>query len=278
VTAAAGTGPVPDELAPLRPGGTGAPLYCVPAAGGSAASYLGLVELLPAGRPVFGFECPGPADGRVPLDSVSGLAQEYAASLLARGSGPHHLLGWSLGAAVAFETARLVLAGQGRMGALIMVDPPLPQPGVLPTESEIARLFLADLAGGPVDTEMVPTGVTDLAAGDPASMFDELLATGVLPADLDTEFLLDRYAVFLANVTALVKYTPGGRYAGAATLIKAGRSPVTTPAWRALLDRITEHRLAADHYSIMTGDALTEVARRTGDAMVEFDQQLCQEL
>ena len=128
---------LPETLVPLREGGGTVPVICVPAASGSPYSYGRLAGAL-RGQAVYGLEAPGLQDGREPASSVSDLAAGYEGVLRQAGLGGHvHLLGWSMGAITAFELARLAASHGSRIGALLLIDPPPPEPSGMPAEIDI---------------------------------------------------------------------------------------------------------------------------------------------
>ncbi|MFF4911014.1 thioesterase II family protein [Streptomyces sp. NPDC001260] len=124
--------------------GDGPRLVCFPHAGGSATAYKDLASTLPANVDVVCVQYPGRQDRyREEPFTVMGSLVEAVAEELAResatvGGRPYALFGHSMGALVAFETARL-LARRG-----------LPQP---------TRLFLSG-RGGP-ETDSAPYHLYD---------------------------------------------------------------------------------------------------------------------
>ncbi|GAA4658133.1 non-ribosomal peptide synthetase [Streptomyces chumphonensis] len=123
---AGGEEPVRSEVR-LRDG-DGSPLWCVHPTGGSAAWYVPLARTLPPGRPVRAFQARGLLGGVDPT-TIAGIAANYAGEMTAHGaSGPHHLLGWSMGANLALEMAtQLHEAGQP-VEPLVLIEPYLPNP------------------------------------------------------------------------------------------------------------------------------------------------------
>ncbi|MFE1326249.1 SDR family NAD(P)-dependent oxidoreductase [Streptomyces sp. NPDC058741] len=106
--------------APL-PGSGKHPLFTFHPAGGPTSVYQPLVKLLPSDQAVYGMERFD--DG----DTLEEKAATYVS--LIRGlqpEGPYHLLGWSFGGCLAYETA-LQLRGSGaRVGFLGLIDTILP--------------------------------------------------------------------------------------------------------------------------------------------------------
>jgi oxalate---CoA ligase len=111
-------------LVPLGRRGDGRPLYFVHAIGGGALLFAGLAERLES-RPFYGLQAPG-FDGRQPpLEDLQRLARHYLDAIEARQpGGPYLLGGFCMGAAVAFEMARLVEARGERVALVVMLDPP----------------------------------------------------------------------------------------------------------------------------------------------------------
>ncbi|GAB1334038.1 pyoverdine non-ribosomal peptide synthetase PvdD [Streptomyces sp. E-15] len=106
--------------------GAGRPLWCVHPSGGSAAWFVPLARALPPGRPVHAFQARGLLGGVDP-STVTGIAANYVAEITDReATGPHALLGWSMGANIALEMAtQLLQAGHGT-APLVLIEPYLP--------------------------------------------------------------------------------------------------------------------------------------------------------
>jgi thioesterase domain-containing protein len=103
----------PDPLSPIvpmQPHGSLPPLFCVPPADRGALAFVGLVRHLHPGQPAYGL----PGAGGDPARPLAEIAAEHVAAIRSvQPEGPYHLLGWSSGGDVAYETAvRLEEAGQ----------------------------------------------------------------------------------------------------------------------------------------------------------------------
>ncbi|MGA5417949.1 thioesterase II family protein [Streptomyces pseudogriseolus] len=156
--------------------GDGPRLVCFPHAGGSATAFKDLARALPARFDVMSVQYPGRQDRyhEPPFTALAALVEAVAGELtreLAAAPGrPYALFGHSMGALVAFETARL-LASRGEL--------PSPQ-----------RLFLSG-RGGPgtsslpyhlYDDADVLDDVRRLGGTDQAMLEDPDLLELVLPA------------------------------------------------------------------------------------------------
>lgn len=122
--------PTVDPWLPLPPGPAPAhPVFCLPYAGGSSATYRSWRRHAPAGLTIVPVQPPGRRErlDEPALTSAVAMAEQAAAAMLPVLRGPYSLFGISMGALVAFElahhlsarqcaddTARLVLAAARR--------------------------------------------------------------------------------------------------------------------------------------------------------------------
>jgi thioesterase domain-containing protein len=260
-----------ERLVPLRDSGPRKPLFCVHPVSGSAYAYTGLVKLLPAEQPVFGFEAPGFDNDRAPINRMPVLAAEYAKILMEfQPSGAFQLLGWSLGGALAFDMALQLAAVGTPVARLVLVDSGLPYVAEFPPEKAVVARFMLDLAGmsgiAPEAIDPIFTGVPDdIAAAD---LFDRIEQAEILPEELDAELLLDRYGTFRAHLEALYNYAAPAKYDGKVLHVMAAESPPETMRWDTVTSDLVEVVLPGNHYSIWTGDSLTELARIVDDFLL----------
>ncbi|MDQ1740068.1 MAG: hypothetical protein QOE53_1720 [Pseudonocardiales bacterium] len=260
-----------ERLVPLRDSGHRKPLFCIHPVSGSAYAYTGLVKLLPAEQPVFGFEAPGFDNDRPPVNRMPVLAEEYSKILREfQPSGDVQLLGWSLGGALAFDMALRLAAAGTPAARLVLVDSGLPYVAEFPQEKAVVARFMADLAGmsgiGQDVIDPVFTGVPDDIPA--AEMFDRIEQAEILPEELDAELLLSRYVTFKAHLQALYNYSPPAKYEGKALHVMAAESPPETMRWDTVTTDLVEVVLPGNHYSIWTEDSLVELARTVDDFLL----------
>ncbi|WP_410594830.1 amino acid adenylation domain-containing protein [Amycolatopsis sp. lyj-23] len=149
-----------ETVLPLRPRGTGVPLFCVHPAMGMSWCYAGLLRHLHPETPVYGLQTPVLTDpGRLP-GSVGELADEYVRVIRAvRPHGPYHLLGWSFGGVLAQAIATRLQRDGETVGLLALMDayPTASGTGDSPAElldvllGDVDRAFLAGVPLGSVD-------------------------------------------------------------------------------------------------------------------------------
>jgi len=132
--------------------GTGEPLFCLPPGGGAVYSYYPLAGHLSATRRVVGvvnrnYVVPGWFD-----ESWQEMVAYYVGHIRAtQAQGPYHLLGWSLGGALAMEVAHVLEQAGEEVAFLGLVDTTLPlTDDVLPVDApanqdEPAPGLMADL-------------------------------------------------------------------------------------------------------------------------------------
>jgi amino acid adenylation domain-containing protein len=137
-------------LVHLAEGRTGeVPLFCVHGAGGTVAVFADLARLLQDDRPVYGLQARGLAEGQTPLERIEDMAALYVAAIReVRPHGPYRLLGYSMGAQIAFEMARRFEADGETVDLLALIDVPAAPPEASdepPPEPEIPDLPGLDL-------------------------------------------------------------------------------------------------------------------------------------
>ncbi|WP_432249549.1 alpha/beta fold hydrolase [Streptomyces sanyensis] len=263
------TAPTADSLVPLRDTGDLAPLYCIHPVSGSPYCYSGLVNALDPRRPAFGLEAPGFDGESEPAGSIAELAERHAATLLdARPEGPFLLLGWSLGGVLAYETARLLTAAGREVPLVVVIDAALRQQIALPPENEMVRYFLHDFLG--VMSGMLGSATGEAPALDavldglgpaagPAERLAAVEASGAVPEEFDAEFLLERFTLFRAHVTAMYAHTVASVHDGPAVLIRAAESNHALMEWKPFLPRLSSHVVTGDHHSIWREPGLGEI-------------------
>ncbi|WP_280308564.1 amino acid adenylation domain-containing protein, partial [Nocardia abscessus] len=176
-------------LLPLRAHGRKPAVFAVHPAGGLAWFYGGMVEHLDKDRPVYGLQDPHVVAGEPVATSVDELAQRYVAEIRrVQPSGPYHLLGWSLGGAIAHAVAVRLQRDGERVGMLAMMDSAV-------GDSEALAASMSTTADEPAPAELM----ADLLGG-----WRELFALG---AEVTADTHEQAWAVIRDQVSASGMFT-----------------------------------------------------------------------
>ena len=120
------------SLVQIRRGGTGAPLFFLPGAGGHSLVFSTLASRLDLDRPIYGLELQGLDGKKEPHSNMQEIAG-YFTNLVqtVQKQGPYYLAGYSLGGQIAFEMALQLTERGQRVGMLAMISAAAPD--LLPT-------------------------------------------------------------------------------------------------------------------------------------------------
>ncbi len=114
-------------LVELRRGGTDAPVFFLPGAGGHALIFSTLANRLDLDRPIYGLELQGLDGSKEPHSTIPEMAC-YFIDLIqtVQKQGPYHLAGYSLGVQIAFEMALQLTERGEQVGMLALISAPAP--------------------------------------------------------------------------------------------------------------------------------------------------------
>jgi acyl-CoA synthetase (AMP-forming)/AMP-acid ligase II/thioesterase domain-containing protein len=108
-----------DPIVPLQTSGEKTPLFCVHPGVGEVLVFVNLAKYFVHERPFYALRARGFNPGEKPFESFAEMAESYAAAIRAKQPhGPYALAGYSFGAAVAFEVAKLLEAEGERIDFL----------------------------------------------------------------------------------------------------------------------------------------------------------------
>ena len=98
------------------------PLFCVHPAGGLSWCYLGLTRILPD-QPLYGLQARGLESAEPLPASLEEMARDYLDQIRRiQPTGPYHILGWSVGGAIAHTMAAMLQADGEEVALLAMLD------------------------------------------------------------------------------------------------------------------------------------------------------------
>ena len=202
------------------------PLFCIPGAGNSVASFVDLTMCLGTRRPVYGFQPRGLDGTLVPYSSVSTAAETYVRALEEiYPKGRLHLLGHSFGGWIAFEMAQRLLQAGRQLASLVLLDSKAPDkdPSAIPEFSRMELIMewldlLEQNAGHSFHFRR-----SDLESRSETQQLgflrDLLVKEGVISSALGPDVLRGPLRVFAAS--RRIHYQPTGPYPGPIQLVVA---------------------------------------------------------
>ncbi|MET7768272.1 alpha/beta fold hydrolase [Nocardia sp. NPDC005366] len=164
--------------------GASTALVCFPSAGGAAAGYRDLARHIDPAADVYAVQYPGRRERirEAPISSLTGLAARIAPALEPLLGREPALFGHSMGATVAFETARLLEAGGTTLAALYVSGrsaPSEPAGDWLPNADDATLIDeMARLANDPASIRLLREAPELAAAVLPAVRADFAAVAG----------------------------------------------------------------------------------------------------
>ncbi|CAM3363662.1 amino acid adenylation domain-containing protein [Pseudomonas floridensis] len=264
---AAQPAPVYQALLAIQSGQSGrAPLFCVPGAGDSVTSFIGLAEALGPDWPIFGLQARG-LDGRsVPHSRVEAAAQCYVREIEKQyPQGPLHLVGHSFGGWVAHAMASRLQA-QGRdVLSLTLIDSEAPGNAADSTPytatAALQRLINALQLSSGKDLELDPQVFAN--ADDSTQLHrlrEAMVRVGLLSSKIAPQALNGIVRTFSSALRT--QYRPVESYAGPASLVlltdpgldtavNRAEQADMTQGWQQLLPQLRLWSGPGDHFSIL---------------------------
>ncbi|MCQ8130746.1 alpha/beta fold hydrolase, partial [Methylomonas rivi] len=127
LAAQANTGQLSPLVALNRADDDKPPLFCLHPAGGTVFGYYPLARALANQRPVYGLLCRSFLEPDWRDESIAAMASDYAQAVMQlQPLGPIHLLGWSLGGALALSMASVLEQADREVAFLGLVDSYVP--------------------------------------------------------------------------------------------------------------------------------------------------------
>jgi thioesterase domain-containing protein len=181
----------------------GAPLFCVPGAGASVASFNDLGSCLDPVRPIYVFQPRGLDEDRLPHATVQAAADCYLRALLdIQPAGPVHLLGHSFGGWVAFELAQRLRRAGRSVGSLTILDSDVPDDDVARVRERTNNEAVLKLIEATEQAAGRPLGIAPDAiealdeTGRLRLLHDGLVRLGLMPRRSDLEVLRGPFRTF----------------------------------------------------------------------------------
>ncbi|MGW2962974.1 non-ribosomal peptide synthetase [Streptomyces sp. NPDC001220] len=247
---------------------TGSPLFLVHPHGGGVSSYMGLARELEGSVDLYGVEAVGYNTEAAPLRSVEEIADRYLAEIAELSpEGPVLLGGWSFGGVVAFEMAvRLERAGR-QVGALVLLDSPVPGSADLVGDEDVLSRFGADAGLSPDEMDELDDNALI------AALVRQSHQAGRLPDRIESTAVRRMVDVARANGEAAGRYRPGAIVDADIHLITVSeshptlKSPDVDPdAWQALTrGRVGTVPVPGNHHDMVHPPHVGELAARIAE-------------
>jgi len=273
----------------LRDGGP-TQLFCIHPAGGLANIYKNLAERLTSGVAVHALQSRALYDSLEEHSSIAELADEYAATIVARSSsGSHRLLGFSLGGLLALAVARSLEKRGERVAFVGVIDADLRLTNPTHQTDAYVRNHIVDMYGtlarelsalrtlehGELAHEATSLSQRVLAApaGDRSRAIVEWLRErGHLAPELSPA-MIDRYfSLFEAHVGLVEGFVPPRIAAPLFVWERASAEQRDGEAWNACTSVFVERAvLAGNHYELMFPPLVEVVAAGIDSALRRVD-------
>ncbi|GIJ79606.1 amino acid adenylation domain-containing protein [Micromonospora phaseoli] len=259
--------------------GDGPPVVLVHPVGGDLLCYRELVDRLRGDWSLLGLASPALDTAVAVPPTLTELARGYLDEVRAAlpADTPVRLVGWSLGAVLAYELGRQ-LTDAGRACTAVLIDPwvgPADAPGE-PAAEELVRAFLTDVTRGEVSAGSaiggVCTGEEALRVAWPALTADrpELTSLGLEAAQR-------LFGVFAAHTRALLRY-PAPAAPGLRVHLLEAQTALGGAAGGYLVrlgDRLPEGavttrlRVPGDHFAVTDPAGVAAIADAVADGLTE---------
>jgi thioesterase domain-containing protein len=194
----------------LRAGDAGRPLFLVHPTHGNGLCYGGLAVMLGTSHPVYALTSAGLLPGGEPDRSIEQMAKRYVDRIVRHDpQGPYLLGGWSQGASIALEMAKILRSMGREITHLVSIDNVFMTTDVSPlTGEKIDGDFLVlNLLFQQVTT---PEALQEFKALDEDAKIDHLLtlamARGMYPTSIDKTAVRRMLQVFYVNCLAGWRY------------------------------------------------------------------------
>lgn len=255
LTAAANTvrEAIASPLIKLSDGNPEAPLFIVHPISGHVGCYAELAARLAGSLSIIGFEAQGLDGRRPPLSNIPEIAgQLINVATDAQPEGPYRLAGWSFGALVAIEAARVLMAAGETVSRLVVFDPPAPSPGSniqRPQRDLVWQLFLRNYRQFGLTADEL--GEQFWTLGEP----QRLHRIHERNPELSIETLEAWFKILAANCQASSAYQPSRLPCRLINVIPRDGSfsnPASRTLWRETAQEYDEHVTSGDHYTMFT--------------------------
>ena len=228
-----------EVLLPIRPHGSGQPLFCIHHAGGFSWPYARLIPHVPSDHPIYGLQARSLLERDALPESLEDVAADYLHRIREiQPAGPYSLLGWSFGGLVAHAIATQLQAMGEEVSILALLDS-------YPAARESAVRGHDD-----EEHEVIFAGVADDSI---RAMLDILRREGDALSTLNEEHYQAIKDAYTNNIRLMTRFSPR-RFQGDILLFVATRGETKPPhdVWGPYVSgRIKVHPIDCTHDTMM---------------------------
>jgi len=252
-------------VVPIQTRGSNRPIFCVHPVSGLVHCYVPLGQHLGANQPIYALQSTGIEEGQVPLTTVESMAAFYISGLRTiQPEGPYQIVGYSMGAVVAYEMAVQLVASGQEISLLAMIDGGFSDSSAEKDDDAQQgqqrgeQIALLDLA------EDIGISRTEMEALEPREQLSRYLAKakldGIIPSDISDQDFQRVLAVIAANRIARSLYHPR-RFAGDVVLLRTKHLGGDPTYGFSTLARTTEViEVEGDHSRLLEKPTVTRIA------------------
>lgn len=229
------------------------PIYALPPVSGTVLMYGPVATAIGADQPFWAAQSVGLQPGEQAIDTVEEIVADFLPHMRSvHPGGPWHLLGYSMGGVLAYETARQLAAAGDEVGLVGLLDT---RSVIDMSEDPDFALRALLLRGLRVDVDI------DVARAMPPHEREELLLRKAIeartvPEDFDAERLRRMVDMYQHNLVALDAYTRPP-YPGRVVMFRVldhMLEPVVLPedlGWRDHAAEVVIERVPGHHYTMI---------------------------
>ncbi len=224
-------------------------LYYIHDISGSVVSFTRVAAALADCRSVIGVQAVGLDGDIAPDETIAAMADRYFRAVTGQHTGgPYDLVGYSMGALIAFELAQRLSRSGETVRLLGLLDPPVPGTLGSVDAGRVLRMIARNLGlPKPADATVGEKLAVVLAGAK---------AAGAVPPGYRAADLRAIVDLQLVHGRAASDYLPADTYAGAVRLLCAGVGQAAERAagWRPFADGpVVAEDVDADHISLLRG-------------------------
>ena len=246
----------------MQPFGIQRPIFCIHPAGGNIIFYKDFAKNLGNNQPFYAFRAMGIEEGELPLADLHKIAAQYISQILNKHNNEEYILmGWSLGAVIAYEMAQQLKTHNRTVSKLILIDPANPKENKLTSHTYENFIFDAGKMLDIIDSSYSIKEIQSLELEEQINAVARLMQQQSIDfssGEIDNikKYLTRLANVYKNNINALhnyqpIKYTEGIHLFYASSPKLVSEQQVSLEEWKNLCPNLNLVQVEGNHYSIL---------------------------